>query len=86
MFYPSFPPFSAVKCPEVSAPDYGTISPIGAQFTYGSEIVVTCVAGYRVIGSAKRRCQADGAWSGHDPLCQGMDGYALSLVPSHFTK
>lgn len=63
---------SAVSCGPLRVPDYGTISPMGAKFTYGSEVTVTCMESFRVIGSSKRRCQADGTWSGVEPVCKGI--------------
>ncbi|XP_064602043.1 protein lev-9-like isoform X2 [Liolophura sinensis] len=69
----SIPICQPVSCGPLRVPDYGTISPMGAKFTYGSEVTVTCMESFRVIGSSKRRCQADGTWSGIEPVCKEIN-------------
>ncbi|KAI8514494.1 Sushi, von Willebrand factor type A, EGF and pentraxin [Branchiostoma belcheri] len=58
-----------VLCESLSAPLHGQLH--GLDFRYGTEILHTCDDGYFLVGAASRTCQADGAWSGAAPQCQG---------------
>jgi len=40
------------------------------QTTFGSDATYDCVPGYTVIGNSVRTCQADGDWSGEEPVCE----------------
>ena len=38
---------------------------------YGATASYSCTTGYRLVGNGTRECQADGRWSGSEPLCKG---------------
>ena len=61
--------------------DCGTLSVANGEVTFEaaagrgetefeSVATYTCNTGYNLVGNAMRTCQADGTWSGSDPLCQ----------------
>ncbi|EDO34151.1 predicted protein, partial [Nematostella vectensis] len=58
----------SLSCPALPSISLGQVSVpsqlVGALATY------TCNAGYRVIGSKTRTCQADTTWSGINPSCE----------------
>ena len=41
--------------------------------TFGSQANYSCSEGYVLNGNGTRMCQADGQWSGSEPLCEGQD-------------
>ena len=57
-----------VNCPVPSAPANGQVSGNGSSF--GDVVTFKCNLGYNLTGSATRRCQADGSWSGTQPSCE----------------
>ena len=42
--------------------------------TFGSQANYSCSEGYVLNGNSARMCQADGQWSGSEPLCEGENG------------
>ena len=38
--------------------------------SFGSEAVVTCKKGFRIVGSRQRFCKEDGQWSGNMTKCE----------------
>lgn len=64
-----FPP--AVFCGDPGTPAEGRLS--GKSFTYKSEVSFQCRPPFVLVGSPRRTCQADGAWSGVQPACIGKD-------------
>jgi hypothetical protein len=55
------------NCPALSGPTGGAVS--APTLTTGSTATYSCGAGYDLVGSATRSCQASGAWSGAAPTC-----------------
>ena len=45
----------------------------GSDFTYKSVVTCSCLAGYRLQGRMRRRCNESGLWEGPDPVCQPVD-------------
>ena len=43
-----------------------------AGTTFGQTAIYSCDTGYNLVGESTRTCQATGAWSGNEPICQGM--------------
>ncbi|CAH1273057.1 PKD1L3 [Branchiostoma lanceolatum] len=60
---------AAVQCPTLTPPGNGTMSPIGANYSYNDEVTFTCNQGYRLEGASSVRCQADRTWSDPVPRC-----------------
>ncbi|XP_045432188.1 CUB and sushi domain-containing protein 1 isoform X1 [Pipistrellus kuhlii] len=56
-----------VFCGDPGTPAEGRLS--GKSFTYKSEVSFQCQPPFVLVGSARRTCQADGAWSGVQPAC-----------------
>ncbi|XP_065566642.1 sushi, von Willebrand factor type A, EGF and pentraxin domain-containing protein 1-like isoform X3 [Artemia franciscana] len=56
------------ECKEPLAPENGLVHSNGR--TYGDNAVYSCKDGYRFIGEEVRTCQAEGTWSGPEPVCQ----------------
>ncbi|XP_075853394.1 CUB and sushi domain-containing protein 1 isoform X2 [Microcebus murinus] len=54
-------------CGDPGTPAEGQIS--GKSFTYNSEVFFQCKPPFILVGSSRRVCQADGAWSGVQPTC-----------------
>ena len=59
--------FVAVACQILNVPVKGRR--IGKGRHYSDVVRFRCVRGYRMIGSASRSCQANGLWSGQQPMC-----------------
>ena len=59
----------AVTCPPLSTPKNGTINSTNAS--YRSVISFNCRAGYQLIGSSTRMCQANRTWDGKETTCLG---------------
>ena len=58
------------ECPLLSSPEYGHIVSITGN-TINDTVVVKCFDSFILIGSAVRRCQPNGQWSGTDTACVG---------------
>lgn len=43
----------------------------GRSFAYGDEIHYSCGEGYELRGNPHRHCNANGRWSGIEPICIG---------------
>ena len=37
---------------------------------FGSSAVYSCDSGHILVGNSKRTCQANGEWSGEEPVCE----------------
>ncbi|KAK7501166.1 hypothetical protein BaRGS_00007651, partial [Batillaria attramentaria] len=61
------PACDPVQCPDPDSPDHGTASALGLIYT--SKVEYTCDSDYRLDGPDVRTCEADGAWSGEEPVC-----------------
>ena len=59
-----------VTCAVLVAPDNGQVSVGGV--TVGSTASYSCLPGYVLRGFRLRRCSSNGAWSGQDPVCEGV--------------
>ncbi|KAK3587178.1 hypothetical protein CHS0354_016874 [Potamilus streckersoni] len=64
-----------VQCQPLKPPEHGWIEQSENDngktiHDFRSYAMVQCEEGYRVIGSVRRQCQADGTWSGEDAVCQ----------------
>ena len=62
--------FVAVDCGSLTSPVNGNISLSGT--TFESVADYTCQAGYLLVGSESRLCQANRTWSGDSPICEGQ--------------
>lgn len=61
---------TAVECPNLRSPNNGNVSTsLSNQFR--SVAVYSCNFGYRLMGRKRRRCQANGRWTGRPPGCYG---------------
>ena len=61
-------PSLVVDCGDLSSPAYGNVT---LNFTlYQSLAVYRCSYGYNLIGNSSRYCQANGQWSGEEPICE----------------
>lgn len=56
-----------IDCGELDDPANGMVMTMGT--TEGSMAVYTCETGFFLEGGMSRRCQANGAWSGNEPIC-----------------
>ena len=63
--------FTAVNCSSLSNPANGQVSHI-AGTAFGQTATYSCGTGYNLVGDSTRMCQANGVWSGSEPICQGM--------------
>ncbi len=60
-----------ITCPELEAPDDGTILSCGGKL--GEHCEFACAEGYIMErGSSRRTCQETGQWSGREPVCSGV--------------
>jgi len=62
----------------LSSPVNGTVS-LDAN-TVGSQANYSCSEGYTLNGTTTRVCQADGQWSGSEPICEGQSATCILIV------
>ena len=70
--------FTAILCANLSSPVNGTVS-LDAN-TVGSQANYSCSEGYTLNGTTTRVCQADGQWSGSEPICEGQSATCMLIV------
>ncbi|NWI13260.1 LYAM3 protein, partial [Crypturellus soui] len=68
------PRCEAVKCPALSAPDWGELScsHLHDSFSFGSTCNFSCQTGFELTGTTSRECTAMGHWSGEPPRCEAI--------------
>ncbi|KAI8500841.1 hypothetical protein Bbelb_216590, partial [Branchiostoma belcheri] len=76
------PTCTPVKCPLLSPPTNGSLSPGGAE-TYLDVVTFSCDHGYDLDGSTSATCQGDGTWSANVPTCNAPPNGSLSPVGSN---
>ena len=64
-FSPPSPP--AITCPDLSDPQYGSVSTTGNRV--GDLANYECDSGFRLKGDLQRVCLSSGEWSGVPPTC-----------------
>ena len=75
-------------CPVLQPPVYGTITSLSCGSAYGSQAVIACNEGHRLIGSRVRSCEANGTWSGNITTCKSKNltkTQHLTLLQSSIT-
>lgn len=60
---------TAKDCGSLMIPKNGSL--FGSETTFPSEVSFRCDEGFIMTGSEKRKCQADGTWSGNETSCTG---------------
>ncbi|XP_065298655.2 CUB and sushi domain-containing protein 3-like isoform X2 [Dermacentor albipictus] len=60
----------AVTCPAPGAPTNGAVDVPAGMPGVDTRVQYRCNAGYTLVGMMERVCQADGSWSGAEPVCQ----------------
>ena len=63
------PLLTAVDCGTLINPANGQVTHTG-RTTFGQTATYSCGTGYNLVGDSDRTCQATGAWSGSEPICQ----------------
>ena len=58
----------AVDCGPLMNPANGTVD-ITQGTTFNQVATYSCDTGYGLVGNMTRTCQADGTWSGSEPIC-----------------
>ena len=53
------------------SPDNGIVDTSNG-LEYLSTIMYSCLPGFMAVGNISRICQADGQWSGTEPICEGV--------------
>ena len=46
-----------------------TVTPVFPYYLVGSSVTYNCGNGTSLVGSASRKCQLNGLWSGETPTC-----------------
>lgn len=62
---------TAVDCGGLPHPQNGWVH-ISPNTLLGAEALYRCKLGFELSSKVKRRCQANGKWSGSAPTCNGM--------------
>lgn len=60
---------TAVQCPQPLDVENGRV--VSSSSTYGSLASYECINGFRLVGPATRKCEADKQWEGEQPFCEG---------------
>ncbi|CAH1262671.1 CSMD3 [Branchiostoma lanceolatum] len=55
------------QCSRLTPPPNGALT---GGFSFGEVVTITCDAGYELIGSGTRTCEANGQWTGSPSQCQ----------------
>jgi len=58
-----------IYCPNLSATSVLSVTMSDLTYVSNGVATYTCAAGYSMLGSNTRTCQADGTWSGSEPTC-----------------
>ena len=61
---------TGVTCPLPGLIAHGQIVPLGQLYFCGTTVRFRCRRGYRLVGSSRCTCQANGTWSSSFPTCQ----------------
>ena len=59
---------SAIYCPDLDHPQYGSVKIIGKNV--GGKAEYKCNNGYKLYGSSQRKCLYSGVWDGSVPTCK----------------
>ena len=57
-----------IICPKLDDPEDGQVTVTG--LTPSSTAEYSCNKGFKLFGTAWRKCQANGVWSGEAPICK----------------
>lgn len=68
---PEPPVCEPVDCGAPPQPDNGQIE--GQLYTFNAILTFTCLSGYRLVGSMRRRCNETGQWDGSESVCNPVD-------------
>jgi len=60
-----------VDCGTLTDPANGQVSHT-AGTAFGQTATYSCDLGYNLVGDSTRTCQANGMWSGNEPICKRM--------------
>ena len=60
-----------IQCPDLTNITNGLVDTSGGK-SYKCTAVYTCNTGFVLNGMTTRTCQGNGAWSGAEPTCDGM--------------
>ena len=63
--------YSEIKCPSPQIIQHGLYK-IEGDPIFGNSVSFSCVDGYKLVGSNRRNCDADGQWDGVQPVCEGI--------------
>lgn len=56
-----------MDCGSLNDPVNGSV--VGPTSTFPSMVTYSCDEGFELEGEASRMCQANGKWTGSDPMC-----------------
>ena len=59
---------TVVDCGNLLSPSMGSVT-FSSGMTFGSTASFECDSGYMLVGEEELTCQADGQWSGEEPIC-----------------
>ena len=59
---------TVVDCRTLNTTMNGQVSHLNGT-TFGQTATYSCNTGYNLVGDSTRMCQADGMWSGSEPIC-----------------
>ena len=59
---------SAIYCPDLDHPQYGSVKIIGKNV--GGKAEYKCNYGYKLYGASFRKCLYGGVWDGSQPTCK----------------
>ncbi|CAH1263509.1 CSMD3 [Branchiostoma lanceolatum] len=70
------PVCNSLKCQTLTTPAHGTVHMVGGSL-FGGTATYSCDAGYEVVGTPVRMCQASRTWSGNEPTCEKISCVTL---------
>ncbi len=67
-----------IICPKLDDPEDGQVTVTG--LTPSSTAEYSCNKGFKLFGTAWRKCQANGVWSGEAPICKRTYNYRFTEI------
>ena len=69
--------FTVLTCPQLTFDNGVIVVPVNSNLRVGTVAIYMCNEGLILEGIKNRTCQANGFWSGNEPVCRGKKTNSL---------